>query len=133
MPNETNIRKVIDHIKIEDNYFNMADWNIEDPDEQSVYPKNVCGTPSCIGGWAESINRFEDKIPQSVEIRDDKVGDWLGLEYSQAVDLFYPCVPGGMGIITREQAVAHLEHIIVTGEVNWKKFVPAMRGDENGE
>jgi hypothetical protein len=122
MPNETNIRKVIAMIENEACYFNMKHWNNPD-DEESKYPTNVCGTPSCIGGWAESIKRFEDKIVTDEEfLPEGEICKWLGLNRDDGDDLFYPDVVD-WSRITREEAIAHLEHVIATGEVNWKKFI----------
>lgn len=128
MANEANIRKVIEMIKNEAYYFNMSDWclnEIEVARYDARYPDNICGTPACIGGWAQAI-RKQEQI-ESGEVRTVDFGtdadDWLGLTEDETEALFYPETDAEWKDITREQAIAHLEHIIETGEVNWKKFV----------
>jgi hypothetical protein len=132
MANEQNIRKVIEAIRDEANYFNMCSWT-------STYQKNVtysdetnfCGSPSCIGGWVESIMAFETNRSKDTELgsvsEDQKIADWIGMSKQECDELFFPSVNEIEGIdpydATREQAIAHLEHIINTGEVDWFKIM----------
>ena len=122
MANAENIRKVIEMIKDEQNYFDMSTWN-RMGDVNINYPPNVCGTPACIGGWSEAIIKHELKIAQDPDFFDylDEavIAEWLGIMPEDAEELFY-----GIGTIaTREEAIAHLEHIIETDEVNWSLFL----------
>lgn len=122
--NVENIRKVIAHIADEQNHFDMMDWyeDIENP----TCSANVCGTPSCIGGWAEAIMLRESGAPRDTELGEtptEDVGQWLGLSLSQAFMLFYPNGIQRAYFASRQQAIDHLNYIIETGRVDWAKFV----------
>lgn len=133
MPNEANIRKVIEMIENEAHYFNMKRWGSVPSDalEAKPVPPNVCGTPSCIGGWTEAIMSFEKGLPRNIDlgseltIKDEHIADWLGISEEQSDELFFPDLQDAYAAYnaTREQAVAHLEYIIETGEVDWSRFV----------
>lgn len=118
MANEENIRKVITMIKDEKNHFDMGTWWNSSEDVQ--YPKNVCGTPACIGGWAEAIMKYEKNIRDESYLREDEISEWLGISDDQGEELFYSST--GM-LATRQEAIKHLEYIIANDEVNWSLFV----------
>lgn len=140
MVNKENIEKVISLIEIENNFFDMGMWGneialsynyAETPPPKSEYTANVCGTPSCIGGWSEAVMKFErgDGINGGLTRDQEGVAEWLGLTYDQAEALFYPnsyANEEGEWVspfyASREDSVKHLRHIIETGEVNWPKF-----------
>lgn len=117
MANEENIRKVISMIEKKENYFDMCSWDSNDPSIK--YPENVCGTPACIGGWSEAIIRYEQKIEDDDFLDEYTIAEWLGISDEAADELFY----GDFGDANRQQAIAHLNHIIKTSEVDWSLFV----------
>ena len=125
MANVENINKVIAALSFENAYFNMGDWTNYNGDH-SEYPTNVCGTPSCIGGWCEAIMVYEGVAEEgdgATYTRD--IADWLGIEAKDAYDIFYP----GRFLFendsrsaydaTKEDAIRLLERLAETGEVDW--------------
>lgn len=132
MANVENINKVIKMIENEKNHFDMCQWfsykaNVE-------YPENVCGTPACIGGWAESIMRYE-QAREFENIPDEYVGEWLGVDSYASYELFYAeysDVP--MEAITREMAIQHLTDIANGEDVDWARYSDERNGryENNG-
>lgn len=125
--NVENINKIIMHLRNEENYFNMEDWTNHSKYD-AVYPENICGTPSCIGGWAEAIMIYEGVDYAELDASTDisVIADWLGISDQQACHIFYPGsdLSVNTGLIdpynaTRYQAIKLLENLIETGEVNW--------------
>jgi hypothetical protein len=107
--NRENIRKVRDRIAtLDGERFNMGRWpNIEEF-------AHDCGTAACIGGWAEFVNGRAFPSGEKLEA----VGRMFGVSTREADRLCFP--PTWMdGVNTRAQAVAVLDHLIATGEVDW--------------
>lgn len=133
--NVENINKVIQQLRNEKAFFDMSYWSIGpdidldiDLDINNVeYPENICGTPSCIGGWAEAILRYENKVDDHDWLSSTKIGEWLGIEDYQIAPLFFPggevAYVWGVYEATKEDAIAVLENLIETGEVDWIKIL----------
>jgi hypothetical protein len=91
--------------------FNMAEWGAP----------AQCGTPACIGGWAERV------ILKACSLGDygwGDVGAALGLDEEKAYALFFPydvALSGGRTAFraTIPEAVAVLDHYLATGEIDW--------------
>lgn len=134
MPNTENINKVIDVLRNETlvkSYkigFNMMVWKDSAPDRL-----DGCDTCCCIGGTANMLEAIEQGSLWAYT--DGRVGfhrshttaaAWLGLNSTDADKLFYPynvCVKGesDWSRITPAAAIACLEHLRDTGEVNWNR------------
>jgi hypothetical protein len=118
------ITKVIDKIRNEENFFSMVDFIVRDYQLEDVelffenYAQKppACGTPACIGGWTGKIMGVD-----SLSVPDEVLGEFLGIDESSANALFYPEYDHKS--ITRGQAIAVLENLIVTETVDWGKFV----------
>lgn len=87
--------------------FNMKDYKAT----------TECGTAYCIAGLAQLLNP-ELNIHAAFYAGKEA----LGLNYDQAHRLFLPDpdIVGCYVDITAEQAVATLNHLIETGEVQWQ-------------
>lgn len=106
--NVDNIKRVRDHIAgLPDTLLDMAFFSME----------TSCGTSHCIAGWARCL-----LAPRSRRTDSAVAQDLLGLSSDEAHDLFY-C--GGADdndpawLSKPSQAVAVLDHLIATGEVDW--------------
>ena len=116
--NGENVLKLIEVISDEDNFFSMMSWSVlpiqlDNPEHfKAQYRQEPpsCGTPACIGGWIEHLN----KRPTC----DDMASQWLGVSIDDATKLFYPCHKH-WAEITRQEAVDTLENLYITGEVIW--------------
>ncbi|QIG70751.1 hypothetical protein EVB91_200 [Rhizobium phage RHph_I1_18] len=124
MANAENIQKVIEQLKNEQAFFDMNHWTIGGDDD---FESPSCETPSCIGGWAESLIRKERGISnkEGYTLAVGEVGEWLGLNLEESDHLFFPDHYRKAYKATREQAIAHLEHLAAAGEVDWELFVPS--------
>ena len=113
--------------------------------EECVPPaarSHFCGTACCIAG-ATAVAALDlkgvvthtiltDAIVGASPVGrspciDDFAGDQLGLDEGTRDALFYPKVEGysfGYGDVTRPWAVAVLDHLIETGEVDWRVGMP---------
>ena len=120
MPNIENIDKLIAIIENEDNFFNMWDYDYshfmaEKFKENNLPIPNVeCGSPACICGWIEHYI-YEN------EPYETPAFDWLGLDYCDAHDLFYPpnISSDNWFKISRQDAIKTLEILKDTGIVSW--------------
>lgn len=128
MPNENNIRKVIEAVRAERFDFDIREWSSTAHfDEVIAHP---CGTTLCIGGHAEVLMLEERDEQHAQEYflttqSEHGVERWLGLSHGEASDLFYNFHHGPLDI-TRETAIAALESIIADGEWRgWQKWSPA--------
>lgn len=125
--NVENINKVIQQLRNEKAFFDMKNWDNFEHNSTTVYPENICGTPSCIGGWAEAIVRYENKVDDHAWLSSTKIGEWLGIEDYQIAPLFFPegeaADVWGVYEATKEDAIAVLENLIETGEVDWIKIL----------
>lgn len=124
--NRENVQKVRDFIAaLDPKHFNMRYWTtrLEGGAPHYVSHSDLiahrCGSCACIGGWTEALlSESED------EERD--AGDLLGLGEVDRDALFYPDNVGPYEDITIPQAVAVLDHLLETGEVDWSV---ASRGE----
>ena len=85
------------------------------------YYFHSCGTPACIAGHAAMHARLIAK-PRWFSATEDACA-WLDLTDDVADDLFLPLLHE-LGLkfsdITKEQAVACLKHLELTGNVVWE-------------
>lgn len=104
------------------------------PAECGKFDMNVlhCGTAACIAGfaWAAS-NGYRDSIPNSDHFHafdtETEAAAFLGLGRQQRTDLFFPeyaALNFSPYHATPEQAVAVLNHLLATGEVDWSAAQP---------
>lgn len=126
--NVENVRKVIESIKNEENFFSMADFKANGETLRKYYTEEEmidyygsvppkCETAACIGGWTEHIILRE--TANDIDYLDDAVlGRWLGLREFDEHELFYPAHKL-LNEISRKEAIDVLENLIITGVVNW--------------
>lgn len=113
--NKENIQQVIDVLKSEEGLegvtFDMATFYGED---------EVCGTVACIAGHAALLADPNAFTPRRARPAYDIARSWLDISVEQADKLFYALnFPGSIFDITKAQAIAALEHLRDTGEVDW--------------
>lgn len=133
--NIENIRRVRDQIAADPTRFNMAE--LVDLETQDVPRINECGTAACIAGWAASLAGW--KAPERDNPFDTyrslvaTASDFLGLgpvtewdfstpaDNQAAAELFFIGSAEDVYLedITAEQAIATLDRLIETGEVQW--------------
>ena len=111
--NRENIRKLIKELEITKT-FNQERW------------AHRCGSPACIGGHAVVLDGWElVSGTHNLCIKDGHPGfipliaqRWMGIDSIQADDLFnnFP----SQWIIVAKDAVATLEHLLKTGEIEWQ-------------
>lgn len=144
MPNTENINAVIDAIRLEENFFNMIDYSV---DEQAAKKMGIdysgkCWTPACICGWANHLAsgkasgkpflnnirvRYSDEwvAAKFLGIEDEEDEYYLLLCADANRKLFMPNPVVGNDSdrfrmnITREQAIRTLEILRDTGEIDW--------------
>lgn len=119
--NVKNIKTVRDHIAAVDaKRFEMATWasagsrgNYSRADVDSLELIHDCNTCGCIGGWSEGLLRVDESDTRQAR-------ELLGLSDLQAEELFFAhSHPLPMNKITQAEAVAVLDHLLATGEVDW--------------
>lgn len=90
----------------------------EDMFDMSVWERHDCGSPQCIGGWAEHIQarEFPNRAPDA--------NKFLGLTDDQSHDLFLPHGWQLADLFTKEKALETLDHLAATGEVVWNVELP---------
>jgi len=115
----------IEHIKIltetikqaeeSESFFDDNGFNIESF-------THSCGTASCIGGYAVALAKDMDvrsgNLTGIAEDFEAVARDYLGLSYSEGVDLFYP-EHDNWAEIDKNAAIKVLENLIETGVVDW--------------
>lgn len=103
--NVENIKKVRDHLAaLPPEQFDMSWWHTE----------QSCGTVCCIGGWTGAI------LAQNADLPDNHTAALLGIDSIQADDLFFMINANvNMRDRTIPEAVAVLDRLIETGEVDW--------------
>ena len=131
--NRENVVKVRDVIAgLPPERFNMDYWSFQfNPDQDGggdeIKPAALitdsCGTCGCIGGWTEAIFKDEIEVARNIppELPFDRVGRAayvLGLDRDTAHDLFFP---GELdyALITQQQALVVIHHLLNTGDVDW--------------
>jgi hypothetical protein len=124
--NVGNIRKVIEAIK-------AAPWmeagptryipNGKMPDGfnmSTFLSSTICGTVGCIGGFAACLASKEaGEAAETHGYNRLRADQYLGVD-SDTLALLY--LPVDANDITPDQAVAVLEHLIETGQVDWARF-----------
>jgi hypothetical protein len=107
--NRENIQKVRDHIAgLNPEQFDMTHW---------------CGTACCIAGWTAKLFDVDPGMNQA--------GAVLGLGGVPASDLFLGFgSPTPLTSLQQSDAVAVLDHLLQTGEVDW---AAALAGSAAGE
>jgi hypothetical protein len=145
--NVENIKLVRDHIaSLPPERFNMqcyvglrGDDDEDGPSIRDFEPEGAtnltalegsCGTCACIAGWTLALLNPDD--PQSERPIMD-AGMALGLDETAAARLFEPNNhdPGFRNLlffVRQDEAVAVLDHLIATGEVDWS----VTRGEPEG-
>ncbi len=132
--NIANIQKVRDHIAaLPPERFDLSHWFF-DPSASSFGWNHAdwlgvtnaqalhgsCGTCGCIAGHALAALAPDDAVPASPGFAAAQL---LQLSTEQRYDLFEPDPGTGLSIarsdVSRDQAVAVLDHLIATGEVDW--------------
>ena len=95
----------------------------EDGDEGLIgirTPEHTCGTAACIGGWA--VMQLARDLGVTVIPTEWGIGSaaarYLGLDSTQADRLFHPSY---LSERTQAEALATLNHLIATGEVEWTR------------
>lgn len=113
--NVENIKRVRDHIAaLPPAQFDMREWH-EDRE---------CGTVCCIGGWAGLVLRDDP------EMGWPRVGGLLGLMPDRAHALFFMDeTHANMARRTIPEAVAVLDRLIETGEVDWDYAIAKVAAD----
>lgn len=103
--NRENIQKVRDHIaSLPPERLDMYNW----------FREAECGTVCCIGGWTNLVlGPDEPRERWSVS----KARGRLDISYTQADELFFGA--GVSSAVGPAQAVAVLDHLLETGEVDW--------------
>lgn len=141
--NKANVDKVIKAIRDEGKFFSMEAFVV---DSELYFPKghsyetiplkiydddgelsSGCSSAACIGGWANFIRMNESgtNIDETYKLSDVRAaGNWLGLSLAPALELCQahnrdPKVFPLLENITREHAIAVLEHLKSSGEVDW--------------
>ena len=107
MMNRENIKRVRDHLaELSPERFDMEVWG---PGPKAL--RHDCGASACIAGWAQAI-----LSPRSTMDPWWKAERLFELSPEQSADLFL--APGHRDATT-SQAVAVLDHLLETGEVDW--------------
>lgn len=110
--NRKNIKKVRDAIAaVERKRFDMRLWTIGTDDPRDLV--HNCNTAGCIGGWTEGV-----LLKGRKDCRDAR--ELLGLTDDEAGELFYAWNGPALRGITQAHAVRVLDHLLETGEVDWK-------------
>ena len=131
MVNVANVNRVIEAIRLGSKArpgmgFNMNYWQSEPDDYSSIVDKSGrgCGTVACIGGWCNLLEEHDTGTPRISSSR--KAAEFLGIDdITAAEDLFYPdfAITTDYDSITADQAIAVLEHLRDTGEVDWARVI----------
>lgn len=97
--------------------------------------KHVCGSPSCIAGYA--LQTFGDPVTAAfggMSIAAELLGGVYGIgddgERFGLHRLFMPAPRSPAWHATPAQAAQVIRHLADTGEINWDKFVPAKEEEK---
>lgn len=90
--------------------FNMGRWYEVAPRSRDR-SGHKCGKVACLGGWTD--------ILFSANGEGGTTRGYLGLDYQQGLDLFYPSVSKEWNDITLSEAVTTLKKLLRTGKVDW--------------
>ena len=84
---------------------------------------HMCGTPSCIAGYAAAFNLgFNDENQQVISDVEINASHWLALDSEIAIQLFFPIEHAHVDDwckITPKHAATVLRNLAETGIVNW--------------
>lgn len=104
------------------------------PDVIYKHDRDLCGTPSCVAGWAYRLSGGSfigvNKPNVTISTCLTLAARWLELDDHQAHYLFdatpFDCFrkPEKTVNPTIDDAIAVLEHLLKTGEVGWARFTP---------
>lgn len=106
MPNTANIQKVIELIKTHSASFKMSGWGSQ------IYREEPCG---CVGAFTEFTMRQAPEMKYAT-LYDSDYSEFLMGKGNYASDLFYPFE---YDTYTSDDAIAMLENLASTGEINW--------------
>ena len=128
--NIENVKRVRDAVAASKS-FDMARWGITTYDDVEFKDGHFCGSPGCIRGHAVAL-MIDDGLYECSEVEDDHTryvsidnahcdaGVWMGLDIDMAGELFLPAEPSAsIYLITQDQAVKCLDHLLETGVVDW--------------
>lgn len=90
-----------------------------------------CHTVACIAGWTLALCTPQEPLwPVLTATPQARAADLLGLDPStQRRQLFMPPSYAEPGLYTRAHAVRVLDHLLETGEVDWKSTRRARKAD----
>ena len=144
MPNAANINRLIEHLQSDNgSHFrmaNFADYTFEGADipiKVMTDPKQIhtCKTAFCIAGWVNALTAADSdgnrKIGDLNFGSESRAADWLGIDSEQGENLFFMVsadpeleefdeLPDA---IRKRAAIAVLEHLRDTGEVDWDRAI----------
>ena len=147
--NVENIKKVRDMIAACDPAnFNMSDfirsyelWGKTAEKLKQAQPEENCGTACCLAGWAVTAMLKEGANPLDFAAKgypealnyyniEKKAADYFGLSFIEARELFMADASRSNireAQIQPSEAVAVLDNLVETGEVDWKQILGAER------
>ena len=112
--NRERIQKLIDLFEtLPDEKVDMSTYY--GPEETS--DPYACDAVACIAGWTVAALAPERRSPDGWDV-DEVAGDILWLDVKTWDALFYP-KSFSLGLYTRADAIATLQHLMETGEVRW--------------
>lgn len=154
MPNTDNINILIDRLRhVDGRHVKMFDFSevaeVAEEDERKpigiitdAKEMHTCNTAFCIAGWVNALKSVRVNSKMKIEdllfSNDEYAADWLGIDEDQAHALFYmeesaidtmefDELPDN---IRKRAAIAVLEHLRDTGEVDWDRAVELAKKPE---
>lgn len=140
MVNVENIDKLIEWIKADQGkHFLMSGWQTYIDRPNSMVTKyEYCNTAFCLGGWIDQHLQREAGAADATlrfyampETYVERGAAWLGLPERKVSELFYMPVESSREYFDRLPeseraaiAIKVLEHLKITGEVNWEAYLP---------
>lgn len=124
--NRERIQILRDHLaQLPDERFNMRLWFSDGSGEpapeilrEAIFNPRSCGTAACIAGHA--LRLFRSRVNGTDNSIFEAARNVLKLNSPMALELFQPDGFSEKGVFTRAQAVATLDHLLETGEVEWQ-------------
>lgn len=144
--NRERVAKLRDHMILladrgENQRFNWNHW-ARAPNGDYATPhrvENDCGTSACVAGWAVTL--FSSYRHLTSGWKEEAV-QVLGITRNMANELFFPsptCAPGlhpswanHTSQVPPRGVAMVLDHLLLTGEVDWGVMGPRICYDENG-
>lgn len=131
---------VLRHV-VDDNHFHMAKWLCRAEDRMAVIYRCEadiphCRTAGCIAGTVFLKLTPEQRADYKNKAWSDPEGgtatfragkDELGMTSEEAFRLFEPIEVTELGLITRQEAIAVLENILVNETIHWATVIPRDR------